>query len=337
MSLEIADQFTKIVLYEDLLAKKNWNFGGLKPRDEILTECLVESNENTELKIRVRFLHLLAHDPDVKKEDWDDDGNRGLEREVELPLFRMKFLLKAAHSYPFAFHPVTGEPKLDAFLQEPIYGRIELSAIRVARGLVKISIRLSNTNEEEIHTEPEAWLRTMMAAHVLFEATGGRFVSSLNPPEARARFVKKLKNEGVYPVLLGPKKDGSVLLSSAYALYDYPEIAPDTQCYMFECDDIGEALGSRVFEDDDRDGDFQIGDRVRIVSKPMSAALGTPNGDVFDLALAGLTARIEGVEYSVEGGTFLKVTFEDELGREIDLGEPPGHRYFFKPHEVERL
>jgi hydrogenase maturation protease len=60
-------------------------------------------------------------------------------------------------------------------------------------------------------------------------------------------------------------------------------------------------------------------------------------GDVFDLALAGRTALIEAIEQDTEGGVQLAVTVEDDPGRDLGERRQPGHRFFFKPEEVEPL
>jgi hydrogenase maturation protease len=51
-----------------------------------------------------------------------------------------------------------------------------------------------------------------------------------------------------------------------------------------------------------------------------------------DIALAGRTAVIDGIEETLEGGRLLAVVVEDDPGR----GEW-GHRFFFAPEEVEPM
>jgi hydrogenase maturation protease len=62
-----------------------------------------------------------------------------------------------------------------------------------------------------------------------------------------------------------------------------------------------------------------------------------PGRDVFDLALAGRTAVIEGVETDLEGNVLLAVAVDDDPGRDLGLRRQPGHRFFFAPDEVEPL
>jgi hydrogenase maturation protease len=60
-------------------------------------------------------------------------------------------------------------------------------------------------------------------------------------------------------------------------------------------------------------------------------------GDVFDIALAGRTALIEGIDQDMEGNVKLAVTVEDDPGRDLGDRRQPGHRFFFAPDEVEPL
>ena len=76
-----------------------------------------------------------------------------------------------------------------------------------------------------------------------------------------------------------------------------------------------------------RDVELRAGSRVRL--QPRGGA------DIMDVVLAGKTARVEGVEQDYEGRIFLAVVVEDDPGK--DMGElwQPGHRFFFRPEEVE--
>ena len=62
-----------------------------------------------------------------------------------------------------------------------------------------------------------------------------------------------------------------------------------------------------------------------------------PGGDVFDIALAGRTAVIEGIEQDLEGNVKLAVAVDDDPGRDLGLRRQPGHRFFFALDEVEPL
>lgn len=69
------------------------------------------------------------------------------------------------------------------------------------------------------------------------------------------------------------------------------------------------------------------GDRVRL--RPGRQA------DIFDLALAGKVATVEAIEQDFEGQLYLAVTVDDDPGRDLGALRQPGHRFFFRPDEVE--
>ena len=75
--------------------------------------------------------------------------------------------------------------------------------------------------------------------------------------------------------------------------------------------------------------EIRAGDRVRL--RPAGRA------DIMDLALAGKAATVESIEQDLEGRVYLAVTVDDDPGKDLGLLRQPGHRFFFRPDEVEPL
>jgi hypothetical protein len=71
------------------------------------------------------------------------------------------------------------------------------------------------------------------------------------------------------------------------------------------------------------------GDRVRL--RPQAG------GDIMDVALAGKTGTIEAVEQDYEGSFQLAVVLDDDPGKDLGMRRQPGHRFFFRPEEIEPL
>jgi hypothetical protein len=71
------------------------------------------------------------------------------------------------------------------------------------------------------------------------------------------------------------------------------------------------------------------GDRVRL--RPSGRA------DAFDLLLTGKAATVASVETDFEGRSYVTVTVDDDPGRDLGVTGMPGHRFFFRPDEVEPL
>jgi hypothetical protein len=75
--------------------------------------------------------------------------------------------------------------------------------------------------------------------------------------------------------------------------------------------------------------EYRLGGRVRLW--PLGDA------DILDLALKGKTAVIAALEQDYENRFHVAVTVDDDPGRDLGLAGQPGHRFFFRPEEVEPL
>lgn len=61
------------------------------------------------------------------------------------------------------------------------------------------------------------------------------------------------------------------------------------------------------------------------------------NADPFDLLLAGKSATVQSIEQDYEGQVYVTVTVDDDPGKDLGVQGKPGHRFFFRLDEVERL
>ena len=90
--------------------------------------------------------------------------------------------------------------------------------------------------------------------------------------------------------------------------------------------EMGRAGDQRIVVDG---ATLQRGSRVRLHPRK--------GGDVMDMALAGRVAIVEGIDEDEAGGVQLTVVVEDDPGRDLGMERMPGHRFFFRPEEVEPL
>jgi hypothetical protein len=74
---------------------------------------------------------------------------------------------------------------------------------------------------------------------------------------------------------------------------------------------------------------YKVGDRVRLW--PLKDA------DILDIAIKGKFATIVAIEQDYEDRVYLAVTIEDDPGQDMGAAGKPGHRFFFRPEEVETL
>jgi hypothetical protein len=351
-----------------------WALGGLAPRVyaeargepwSLQAECLVAGDGAATLSVRVRFLHPLL----VTRggPSWQE----ATEQEVVVPDARLDELAAAPRRVPFDVPPSWEADSEFERTQHAIEGTVEVAAARVGEGVFRVTARVANLtplDDPAAATRDEAVLRSLAAAHVVLHARGGEFVSTTDPAAGLRALAGGCRNVGVWPVLVGEPGRRDTVLAPPIILADYPEVAPESPGDFFDGTEIDELLALRVLTLTDGEkrevaaadprarallervdglSDSGLaglhgavrsarpaagprpGDRVRL--RPRGRA------DALDLLLAGKTATVVSVEHDAEGAMHLAVTVDDDPGR--DLGETgmPGHRFFFRPEEVEPL
>ena len=303
-SFELARKVADAVLYEGYLlypyrasAAKNqarWQFGVLMPRqwseggpDEpwaTRTECLLEPEEATTVRVLVRFLHVQAktvevvdveagtfHEADTLPVDgselvpWDEAAEQ--EVTVEAPLAR---LLAGELVTPFErpggrrVEPVhTAAGRLagrTVRCRWPVLGEVKLSAERLdgPYGLVRLRLGLENASawHDPGADRAVALRRSLVAAHSLIGIDQGVFLSLLDPPEWAKPAAEACQNLHTWPVLIGDEGRRDAMLSSPIILYDHPTIAPESPGDLFDATEIDEILTLRTMaltEDEKRE------------------------------------------------------------------------------------
>jgi hypothetical protein len=272
-SFELARKVADAVLYEGYLlypyrasAAKNqarWQFGVLMPRlwsehgpEEpwaTQTECLLEPEEATTVRVLVRFLHVQAktveivdveagtfHEADTLPVDgselvpWDEAAEQ--EVAVEAPLAR---LLEGELATPLErpggrrVEPVNSAAGRlvgrTVRRRWPVLGSVKLSAERLEGpyGLVRLRLVLENaTAWNDPGADRSVALRhSLVAAHSLIGIDQGVFLSLLDPPEWAKPAAEACQNLHTWPVLIGDEGRRDAMLSSPIILYDHPTIA----------------------------------------------------------------------------------------------------------------
>jgi hypothetical protein len=263
-----AEKLTTAVLYEGYMlypyratATKNvqrWNFGTLYPRDyavmqrpaesfRMVAACLLEAETDARLDVRARFLHLVRKQGDASKE-WDE----GVERSYDLKCLLLRDLLTESLQHDFSFSQldvVTNENAHTCPVPKRIAGRLILKAETLQPGLHKLSIELLNvtpTVAPDSAPRNEAVLQAFVSAHCLLGVESGEFISLLDTPEEFRDAAVNCHNVGVFPVLVGPDSQKSMMLCSPIILYDYPQIAPESAGDFFDGTEMDEMLALRV-------------------------------------------------------------------------------------------
>jgi hypothetical protein len=333
-----------------------WTFGTLFPRafaeaqDEadpwwMQTECLVRGRDDTELEVCIRFLQFLEP--------------QAVERQIETPRRPLGRWREAHEATTFEFasaEDISG-----------VRGTVEVTAAPLGDASFKVTVRVCNLSPfhgrpaDARETRRDAALPCAFAStHAILAVRGGTFVSLIDPPPASRAAAAGCRNVGVWPVLVGDPAAGDMILASPIVLEDYPRVAPQSPGDFFDATEIDEMLTLRVLTLTDQEkaamhtGDARaraILERTEALAEPerrrlhgVARTLRTGlrvrlaprrGGDVLDLALAGRLATIVQLEEDYEGRLFVVVTVDDDPGRDLGLDGRPGHRFFFRPDEVE--
>ena len=303
-AFELARKVADAVLYEGYLlypyrasAAKNqarWQFGVLMPRRwaedgpeepwATQTECLLEPEEATTVRVLVRFLHVQSksveavdveagtfHEVPALPVDgselvpWDEATEQ--EVTVEAPLAR---LLEGELAAPFErpggrrvepVHSAAGKLAGRTIRRRwPILGTVSLSAERLEGpyGLVRLRLRVENASTwHDPRADRSVALRhSLVAAHSLLGIDQGVFLSLLDPPEWAKPAAEACANLHTWPVLIGEEGRRDAMLSSPIILYDHPTIAPESPGDLFDATEIDEILTLRTMaltEDEKRE------------------------------------------------------------------------------------
>jgi hypothetical protein len=349
--------------------RHRWLFGTLYPKRFVetqeegdrwwtQTECLLRGTDDTVVQVRVRFLHVTESDT--------------VERDVDAPAHRLRDLTVAPQTTEFRFGSVVAQEALKGELALTAMrigdGLYMLRA--VVRNLSPYHDDASSAPDREHRRDRAVWT-AFASTHTLLGVANGEFVSLIDPPPALLAPAAACENVGTWPVLVGEPNVCDTMLSAPLILEDYPRLAPESPGDFFDATEIDELLTLRILTlTDEEKQAMRTGDvkgrallerteaqdeaqRGRLHGASRLSALAARctaldagsrvrlrprrGGDILDLALAGKTATVVKLEQDYEGRVFVAVTVDDDPGRDLGVEGRPGHRFFFRPDEVEVL
>ena len=254
-------------------------------------QCLARTDGEAALRVKVRFLHLVSRIVGRLPrplDQWDEDAEpafdpveslqigdkryqtwqEATEREVTADVPNLDDLVArpCQVSFAFPFHrmsePLRGpDGRVVGMLvreQQPIEGRVEVSAEQTDDGLFRLTVRVMNSTalEDADHaSRDDALMRSLASTHVVLghlgergdvRGRGGEFISLMDPPEPYRAAAEACENIGCWPVLVGEDGEKDTMLASPIILYDYPQIAPESPGDLFDGTEIDEILSLRI-------------------------------------------------------------------------------------------
>lgn len=267
------------VLYEGYLlypyranSRKNqsrWQFGVLGPPyaaelgigedDSMSTEVLLDS-PSASVTVVVRCLHLQHRDAER------DRGDGTFEPVAELNGGSQSWLTwDEAVERELTFGPFALDLDLDRTLTIDVPGGSDVEDVdggRLVRTrrhlhaeltisaeplgpLTRVGLTVRNIGAPASDKD-DAIAVSLIGTHLILEATGGQFVSLLDPPRYATGAVEGCRQHRCFPVLAGPTGDRSLMLASPIILYDHPEIAEQSDGALYDSTEIDEILTLRI-------------------------------------------------------------------------------------------
>ncbi|PZS26230.1 MAG: hypothetical protein DLM58_21035 [Pseudonocardiales bacterium] len=257
-----------------------WQFGVLGPagaaeaslgeESTMSAQCLLRDAAGTgRVTVHLRFLQLqrrcveqATDDPDVFEPieqlsigartwlSWDE----AIEQEIELEPCSLSELTDQGRSLPVS---VAGGADIEMLVEDdgatvgriirrrrPIEAAVSLAANPID-GLVQLSIQVDNV-APSVNDKDEAIQVSLIGAHLLVRAEDAQFVSLLEPPDDAVNAVAACTQRRCWPVMTGASGDTDIVLISPIILYDYPEVADESQGALFDSTEIDEILTLRV-------------------------------------------------------------------------------------------
>ena len=266
MNLDPVRKIADAVLYEGYIlypyrasAQKNqsrWQFGvvmapgyaGADPSETSVTraECVLEHGGQPTVRVLLRFLQVQRRTSgggSSATEIWDE----AVEREVEAAADAAALFGDGARR---EFTVEGGEDREEDVVRrrEPLAGAITVRAAEVPGPWRALQLQVKIENRTGLGSVPQrredALPTSLVAAHTIITAEGGKFLSMTDPPEWAAPAVAGCRNEGGWPVLADP--DDQVMLSSPIILYDHPELAAESPGELYDGTEIDEILTLRT-------------------------------------------------------------------------------------------
>ncbi len=87
---------------------------------------------------------------------------------------------------------------------------------------------------------------SFVGTHLLLTALGGRFLSSIDPPDWAAADAKTLMSQRCWPSLIADDDGSDAVLVAPIILGDHPTVAPESAGDLFDATEIDEILTLRV-------------------------------------------------------------------------------------------
>jgi len=230
---------------------QRWTFGGVYPdlyarassdRSVVQVECLLEGVD-APVDVGVRFLHVVHRqaaggealepvDEIAGRLTWDETTERAVE------LLGVRDDASAAIDVPPGREVELVDGGALVRTWEQLEGRVDATIEPLEDGVHRVRVAIRNDSPWSELDRDSAVRRTFLSAHVVLRARAGKLVSAIDPPASLGMATAALRNDGLWPVLVGEEGSRDTVLASPIILSDYPKIAPESPGDFFDGGEI---------------------------------------------------------------------------------------------------
>ena len=234
------------------------------------TECLLQPEAGTTVRISVRFLQVQRRTVErlgggaYHPVDALDAGGRTYlsfdeavpqEFDIDVPVADLRggpLRVRLAAPGGCDTEPVGDDPRTGRVVRRrrPVSALVTVStsACPPPTSAWLLRIRIENLDRLTGADVPrsQALCRSLVSTHTLIAADSGRFLSLLEPPLADRPSADGCRNVRTFPVLLDDGGTDRLVLSSPIILYDRPRIAPESPGDLHDATEIDEILSLRT-------------------------------------------------------------------------------------------
>ena len=228
--------------------------------DAIQTECIVEGDQDIELRICIRFLQMMKVEVVEEGITFAQltvgdhtyyTGWQTVERSFDIEPIVLRGSWQQYQLLPFFFDHQSCRESIDENgsaglikTTASIHGVINVGIQPLPEhGGFRISVHLKNhtaLQDVESMNRDEAILHTFLSTHTVMKCKDGKFISHQQVPERWQEVIAACEQINQWPILM--EDDDACLLASPIIVYDHPKLNENSPGDLFDSTEIEEAL-----------------------------------------------------------------------------------------------
>ncbi len=283
---------------------EDYNTHNVHAHSQMQAECIVIGNDDLQLTISIRFLHLkrielfarqtehetgeevfiATNDLTINNRSYQA-GWQTVEHNITTGNILIADLIKNKKTIPLDFEKIYDSiylyeesGKVAAQQSSSISGikgeiMNEAARVETSGDAFRVRVSIANTTpleNAEAVIRDEVLSASFLSTHIILQAANGEFISQQNPAEEWRTVIESCKNINTWPILID--ESNTTMLSSPIILYDHPQINPQSSGDLFDSTEIEEALLLHVsmLSDDEKRKIGQSDEKLQVMLNKVS-------------------------------------------------------------------